>query len=310
MLARDMNKDLYRDIVETLAEIAGNHRGYRPVHAKGIICSGVFTASPEAARFSRAAHLQGQPVAAIIRFSNASGDPNVHDGERNGRGMAVAFKLLGQGTTDIVAQSTKGFPAGTPEEFLDFLRALLADARSASEEHVKAFLTEHPHAKGFIERLSSELVPASYTTIPYYAVNAFRFINASGESRIGRYRFVPEVEAYLSSQDAEKQDRDFLEKELATCLPDRPAVFKLVVQVAGPDDITDNPTVLWPEDRQVIELGRLEIKAVSSADEADQNNIVFDPGRLVDGIELSNDPVLGARPDIYAISFARRSGRS
>lgn len=310
MLARDLKKDFYQDIVETLAAIAGDHRGYRPVHAKGIMCSGVFTASPEASRFSRAAHLQGQPVAAVIRFSNASGDPNVHDGERNGRGMAVAFKLLGQGTTDIVAQSTKGFPARTPEEFLDFLRALLADARSKSEEHVKAFLSEHPHTKGFIERLSSERVPVSYTTIPYYAVNAFRFINASGDSRLGRYRFIPEIEAYLSNQDADKQDRDFLEKELATCLSDKPAVFTLAVQVAGPDDITDDPTVLWPEGRQVIELGRLEIKAVSSADEADQNSMVFDPGRLVDGIEFSNDPVLRARPDIYAISFARRSRRS
>lgn len=307
MLARDMNKDFFGELVETLAAVAGDHRGFRPVHAKGIMCTGVFTANPEASRFCRAVHLQGRPVAAIIRFSNASGDPNVRDGEHNGRGMAVAFELPGRGTTDIVAQSTRGFPARTPEEFLDFLRALLTDARSSSKEHVMGFLVEHPHAKSFVERISSERAPESYTTIPYYAVNAFRFINASGESHMGRYRFVPEVEAYLFNQDAEKQDRDFLEKELAASLPDKPGVFKLMVQIAGPDDITYDPTVLWPEDRQMIELGRLEVKAVSTPDQTDQNKMFFDPGRLVDGIEFSDDPVLKVRPDIYAISFARRS---
>ena len=33
---------------------------------------------------------------------------------------------------------------------------------------------------------------------------------------------------------------------------------------------------------------------------------VFDPGRVVDGIELSDDPILRYRPGAYSESVARR----
>ena len=36
--------------------------------------------------------------------------------------------------------------------------------------------------------------------------------------------------------------------------------------------------------------------------------LVFDPVRVVDGIELSDDPILRFRPDAYAESVQRRSG--
>src|SRR5206468_8360950 len=67
-------------IVTTMRTLAGPHPGFRPVHAKGIVCTGRFQASPEAHRVSRAPHLQDQSVPAIIRFSNSAGDPAVHDG--------------------------------------------------------------------------------------------------------------------------------------------------------------------------------------------------------------------------------------
>lgn len=309
MLAKDLKENLYEELVDALRAIAGDFPEYRPVHAKGIMCSGTFTAGIQAREITRAIHMQGQPVPTVIRFSNASGDPHVADGERNGRGMAVAFKLPGGGTTDIVAQSTMGFVARTPEEFLNFLHAAMADAKAGgSQEQIKAFLATHPRSSGFVERLTSESVPTSYATIPYYAVNAFGFRNASGENRFGRYRFIPEAEvAYLSAEEAAKKDADFLERELAQRLDRHHAFFKLMLQVAHPEDITDDATVLWPEERTVLELGRLEIKAASRTSDSDQQDMAFDPGRLVDGIELSEDPILRVRPEIYAISFSRRS---
>ena len=35
-------------IVETMRARAGAHPGFRPVHAKGIVCSGTFRGAPEA----------------------------------------------------------------------------------------------------------------------------------------------------------------------------------------------------------------------------------------------------------------------
>ena len=47
-------------IVETMRALAGSHPGFRPVHAKGSVCSGTFRGAPEARGVSRAPHLQGQ----------------------------------------------------------------------------------------------------------------------------------------------------------------------------------------------------------------------------------------------------------
>ena len=58
-------------IVETMRALAGLHPGFRPVHAKGIVCFGTFSGTPEARGVSRASHLQGQSVPTVIRFSGS-----------------------------------------------------------------------------------------------------------------------------------------------------------------------------------------------------------------------------------------------
>ena len=60
---------LWEEIVDALDALNGGpHAGFRTVHAKGTFCEGIFTATPEAAKLCRAAHLQGEPVEATIRF--------------------------------------------------------------------------------------------------------------------------------------------------------------------------------------------------------------------------------------------------
>ncbi|HEY7875811.1 MAG TPA: catalase, partial [Actinomycetota bacterium] len=65
---------LFEQIVDTFNAIYGAHEGQRAVHAKGTLCAGTFTATPQAAELTTAAHMQGGPVRAHVRFSNASGD--------------------------------------------------------------------------------------------------------------------------------------------------------------------------------------------------------------------------------------------
>src|SRR5438552_13198759 len=80
-------------LVETMRMLAGSHPGFRPVHAKGLVCAGTFRASPDARRVSRAGHLQGAAVPAVVRFANASGNAEVHDGQPGVRSLAVTFQL-------------------------------------------------------------------------------------------------------------------------------------------------------------------------------------------------------------------------
>jgi len=297
-------------IVETMTALAGSHPGFRAAHAKGIVCSGTFRASPDARRVTRAPHLQGQTIPTVIRFSNANGNPDVHDGLPGTRALSVKFQLPDGKVADVLANSIEGFPVRTPEEFLAFLRAQLPDPATGkpAPDAVPRFLESHPTARAFIERLMKKAVPASYAQASYHAEHAFLFTAADGTSRFGRYRWIPEAgEAYLSLDDAAKRRPNFLRDELESRLRNGPAVFRLLLQLAVQNDPTDDVTALWPEDRPLTELGRLEVTAISPTSAADERRLVFDPTNRTDGIDLSADPILLVRSAAYSISYDHRS---
>jgi catalase len=297
-------------LVETMRALAGPHPGFRPVHAKGIVCSGTFSASAAARAVSRAPHLQGQAVPTLMRFSNASGNPDVHDGIPNARALALKFQLPDGKSADILALHIEGFPARTPEEFLAFLRAQLPDPATGkpAPDAVPRFLESHPATRAFIERLMRKPVPASYGRASYYAEHAFKFTAADGTSRFGRYRWMPEAgEAYLSPDDASTRSTNFLREELQDRLRNGPVAFRLLLQLAGESDPTDDVTALLPADRPRVELGRLEVTRISPTSAADERRLVFDPTNVTDGIGLSADPFLLARSAAYSISYDHRS---
>jgi catalase len=245
-----------------------------------------------------------------MRFSNASGNPDVHDGLANARALAVKFQLPDSKSTDVLANSIEGFPARTPEEFLAFLRAQLPDPVTGqpAPDALPRFLDSHPAARAFVERLMQKPVPVSYGQASYHAEHAFLFTAADGTSRFGRYRWMPEAgEAYLSPDDASKRSANFLREELESRLRNGPVVFRLLLQLAGESDPTDDVTTLWPADRPLVELGRLEVTGLSPTGATDERRMVFDPTNLTDGIDLSADPILLARSAAYSISYNHRS---
>jgi catalase len=297
-------------IVETMRALAGSHPGFRPVHAKAVVCHGTFRAAPQARGVCRAPHLQGEAIPTVIRFSNASGSPDAHDGLPDARGMAVKFQLPDGKNADILALSIEGFLARTPEDFLTFLQAQLPDpaTNQPRPDAVPRFLEKHPSAAAFIERLTQKPVPASYGQSSYHAEHAFKFTAADGISRFGRYHWIPAAgEAWLSPEDASKRSANFLREDLESRLRNGPVGFRLFLQLADKSDPTDDATALWPADRPQVELGRLEVADISPTGMADERRMVFDPTNLVDGIDLSADPILLARSAAYSISYDRRS---
>jgi catalase len=297
-------------LVETMRKLAGSHPGFRPAHAKGIVCAGEFRASPDAKRLTRASHLQGQPVTTIVRFANASGDPSVHDGLPGVRSLSAKFQLADGKTADVLGNSVEGFPARTPEEFLEFLRAQLPDPTTGkpAPDAVPRFLATHPVAAAFVGRLMQKPIPASYAQSSYHAEHAFHFSAADGTSRPGRYHFVPDAgEAYLTPEEGGKRSPNFLREELESRLRGGPVVFRLMLQLAGGHDPSDDASTLWPADRQRVELGRLEITSISPTSAEDERRLVFDPSNRADGIDLSADPILLARSAAYSISYGYRS---
>jgi len=286
---------LYEEIVDAMNALHGVHPGYRAAHAKGTFCSGTFTASDQAAGLSKAAHLQGDPVDVLARFSNGSGDPDARDADRrDGRGLAVKFQLGDGNATDIVAVTIPVFFVKTPQDFLAFLNAREPDPATGEMdmEKVGAFLGEHPETGAAVQLILPALTPPmSFAQTRYFGLHAFAFTNAGGARRFGRYTWVPEAgEANLPEDEIEAADRDYLETEIRERLAaSDPVAFTLRVQLAGEGDELDNPTVAWPEDRETVEP------------------VVFDPVNVIDGIECSDDQILDARSKAYSVSAERRA---
>lgn len=298
-------------IVDAMSSAPGVVPGHRPIHAKGFITSAVFTPTPRTAKLSRAAHFAGAPVPATVRFSNGSGDLRVHDGQPNVRGMSVKFHLPDGSATDIVSITVNGFVVSTAEEFFEFVKAQAPDPATGkpSPERMGAFLSTHPATQGFLERLMARAVPASYARVPYHAEHSFMLVARDGSERWIRYHWAPEAgEAYLPPQKASGYDADFLRQELENRLKGGPVTFRLNAQLAGGDDVIDDATVIWPDDREVVELGRLDINSISPTSDADERRLIFDPAKVTDGIRPSGDPLIPARSRAYAISFAKRTG--
>jgi catalase len=287
----------------------GRHPGYRGLHAKGILLKGTFTASPEAGRLTRAQHMQGEPVPVTARVSNGSGDPNLPDYGPEVRGLAVKFYLPDGTRTDISAQTVPRFPVRTPDAFMNLLRASIPGA--ARLWRLPLFLATHPEVLPALRANAPSLAPpASYATIKYNAVHAYKWIDADGGERYVRYYWLPETEEPpLSKSEAKSRGRDYLQDEIKERLARGPTRFTLELTIAAPGDKVDDPSSVWPDDREKVAAGTLELTALETDREKGDDVVVFDPTRVTDGIELSDDPVLRYRPPAYSESVARRTAR-
>ncbi|MDX6672442.1 MAG: catalase [Solirubrobacteraceae bacterium] len=303
--------ELEAQIVDAIQDIGGRHEGHRAVHAKGTLCAATFTPADGAAEVCRAAHFQDGEVRAHVRFSNGSGDPQGRDAAQDGRGIGVKLYLPDGSTTDIVGLSRRQFFVRTPEDFLEFTRARKPDPETGELdlEKVGAFLGAHPEAGPAVQEQLQSKPPVSYATVAFNGIHAFRLTAPDGTQRWVRYRFEPAAgEAVLDDEEAAQRDRDYLQQEIAQRLEEGPVAFTLFAFVAQDGDPLEDPTVAWPDDRERIELGRLELTAVATDRERDGDILVMDPTRVTDGIEPSADPILHARGEVYAESVFRRSG--
>jgi catalase len=150
--------------------------------------------------------------------------------------------------------------------------------------------------------------PVSFLTESYYGVHAFRFINQEGTSHYARYQIHPlEGEAHLGDTEAAQRPVNYLFDELLERLSLGPAELRLVAQLADAGDPTGDASISWPADRPQVELGSVKLTKQVEDSEAAQRRLIFDPIRLVDGIELSDDPLPLARSAIYSIAYKRRN---
>jgi catalase len=300
--------DLSNKILATFAKIFGEHPGIRPAHGKGTLLNGTFTPSAAAADLSIAQHFQQASTPVLVRFSDSTGLRNIPDTDPNAvpKGIGVRFVLGDRVHTDVISHSTDGFPTRTGEEFLEFLEAqATGDPGNLAGSPLEAFLGSHPAALRFVQ--APKPFPVSFAQESYFGVTALKFTNAAGESRFGRYHIVPEAgNEYLSESEVQSKDGNYLFTELAERIAGEPVRFTLAVQLAEDTDVVDDATIHWPSDREVRELGTVELTTPVTDDAAQQKHVIFDPIPRLAGIEPSDDPLLELRAALYLISGRRR----
>jgi catalase len=305
-----MLASLPSDLLDVLDRLAGGlHSGFRPVHAKGLMYSGTFTPSSSASNLTQAVHASRPSTPVTVRFSLAAGVPTAADNDPAAaapQGMAVRFHLGEHVHTDIVAHSHNGFPVRTGEEFLEFLKAVLASGPGApTPPPIAAFLAAHPAAKTFVE--AAKPIPTSFARQAYFAITAFKFTNAAGQSRFGRFRIVPEAGTeFLSPEQVAAKTTDFLTAEFSERLAKGAVKFRIVVQLAEAGDKVDDSTVLWPENRPLIEFGTFVIKERVDELAPERRKIIFDPLPRIEGIDSAGDPLTALRAGLYLQSGRRR----
>jgi len=307
--SQEIKKSIVEQIVDAQVTLAkGPYKGLRTNHTKGIVVSGTFTPAPAASTLTKAAHLQNTPSKVTVRFSNAGGLPTIEDTNpgANPRGIAIRFELPDGTITDIVSLSVNTFPVSTPEAFLAFLNARIASKPdSPKPTPVEKMVAETPSLQRFIA--IPKPLPVSFASLDYFGINAFQFTNAKGESHYIRYRIEPvKGPEFLTPEQLAVATPNYLFEELPHRLETGEVKFRLLAQVAEKDDVINDPTVIWPEERRMVELGVLHLDAPVADNAAAEKTLAFNPLILVDGIAPSNDPVLLARPGAYAVSVSRR----
>ncbi len=296
---------------DRLEQVNGDHPGFRRNHAKGVCVSGWFDSNGQGATLSKATVFQQGRVPVVGRFSLGGGNPNQTDAVTTVRGLGISFMPTKGEEWRTAMINLPVFPFATPQAFYDQLLALAPDPATGKPDpaRVQAFFAKYPESGKAIKVIKSEPPSSGFDNSTFNSLNAFRFINASGDTAWVRWSFVP-VQPFepINPAHPEESDTNYLFDALIAAVHQHPLQWHLIITIAQPGDPTDDATLPWPSDRKQVDVGTLTINQIKSDDTNPARDINFDPLVLPDGIAASDDPLLNARSAVYMRSFTRREG--
>jgi catalase len=300
-------------MVSALGARGGNPLGHRRNHSKGICFTGVFDANGAASRFSTAPMLTAGRYDVVGRFAIAVGDPDARD--LTGRVKSMAIRITapnGQEWRSGMNNSTV-FVVSNPRDFYELSVAQKVDPASGkpTPAAVKRFFATHPQSAPFAEWAQNAPWTVSFADQTYNSLNAFRFVDAGGNSHLVRWSMEPTVPPTPISHDAlAKLEPNFLEQDLTARLAQGALTWHFIVMLATPDDSSNDATKAWPSNRQEIDAGTLSVQKAEAEADGPCRDINYDPTILPKGIAVSDDPLLAARSAAYARSFDLRTAES
>jgi catalase len=302
--------------IDTFEKVNGIHPGFRRNHAKGVCVTGFFESNGNGVRLSKAVIFRPGRVQVIGRFALAGGNPYAPDAAATVRSMAVLFMLPDGEQWRTGINNIPVFAVSTPQAFRDQLIAFKADPATGSPNPVKVkeFLTKYPDSARAIANIKSHPPSSGFADSTYNSLNAFRFIDAAGNSTPVRWSMVPEQPVVESgAAPSASQGKNYLFDALIRRInqPSQPPLqWRLLITIGQPGDPTNDATIAWPDNREHVDSGVLTIDHIESEQTGACRDINYDPLVLPWGIAPSDDPLLSARSAAYSQSFTRRAGET
>ena len=200
------------------------------------------------------------------------------------------------------------FVVSNPRDFYELTRTQDNDPPTGKPDPAKmgAFQAKHPEFVKAVQLIRSQPSSSGFADSSYYGLNAFRFVNAKGESTPIRWYVAPDQKAETTNSAG--TDKNYLFDALIQQIHAKTLRWHLMLTVGQPGDPTADATLQWPSERPLIDAGTLTIDSIESDDTSPTRNVNFDPLVLPDGIAPSDDPLLSARSAAYSVSFRRREG--
>jgi catalase len=293
-------------------QVNGVHSGFRRNHAKGVGVSGFFESNGNGVRLSKAVVFQPGRVPVIGRFSLGGGLPYVADTPDAVRGLGLQFSLPDGELWRTAMINLPVFPFRTPEAFYEQMLASKPDSDTGKPDpaKMKAFVERHPETVQALTVIKGQPVSSGFDNSTFHGLNAFRFINATGESIPVRWLMKPMQTFEAADTASAPQDKNYLFDALIAQVHHRPLQWQLMVIIGQPDDPTNDATIAWPAGREQVDVGTLTLDRAESDDSGPATDINFDPLVLPAGIAPSDDPLLSARSAVYSRSYTKRAGET
>jgi catalase len=301
----------------------------RVVHARGAVAFGYFEATGQwgdepISAFTRAKLFNepGKRTDLAIRFSSVIGGRDSSEAARDPRGFAVKF-YTEDGNWDLVGNNLGVFFIRDAIKFPDVIHSLKPDPVTFRQEpgRIFDFMSQTPESMHMLMNLFSPRgIPANYRTMQGFGVNTYKWVNAAGETKLVKYHWIPSVgvkslteadAAVVQGQDLGHASKDLYESIENGDFPE----WELRVQLMSDDDHPEldfdplDDTKLWPEnDFPPKTVGKMVLNRNVSNHFAENEQLSFGTGVLVDGLDFSDDKMLVGRTFSYSDAQRYRVG--
>jgi catalase len=302
----------------------------RVVHARGVTAFGVFEADgtvgdEPVSKYTRAKLFseKGKKTDVALRFSTVAGGRDSSEMARDPRGFAVKF-YTEDGNWDLVGNNLGVFFIRDAIKFPDFIHSQKPDPvtfEAGVANRAFDFFSQTPEALHMVMLVFSPRgIPATYRHMQGFGVNTYKWVNAEGETQLVKYHWLPKQDvtsltaaeaAAVQANNLGAHTKDLYDAIAAGDFPQ----WELHVQLMDDHDHPEldfdplDDTKVWPEEVFPLrKVGTMTLNRMPENFFAENEQIAFGTGVLVDGLDFSDDKMLVGRTFSYSDTQRYRVG--